>query len=73
MQVKVFVAIGESLAQNQLLILPADPITAIPKEVGDGWTYFDTVNRDGLMLGLEPESIEADIAAQGYSLIETSR
>lgn len=71
MQVNVFITRANGQLQNQMLVLPLLPQSAIPPKYRTGWKYFATVDTgDRLFSGIDSKAIEVELASSGYALVE---
>lgn len=70
MQVNVFIARDDGKTPHSLLVLPFGPMAAIPKHLTElDWEHFVITRTDDKLLGASSSEIEAEIASNGYALV----
>ena len=73
MQVNVFAAAEYGNAPHELLVLPYGPPSMIPCHLQHlKWRNLATATTDDKLLGVPAHRIDADIAANGYALVEAT-
>lgn len=71
MRVNVFIAQNDGQAPHELLVLPYGPLAGIPRHLKHlDWRNLATTLSDDKLLGRSGANIQADIARQGYSLVQ---